>query len=43
MPLPSHAEIEPTPANTMLRGYSVLLDVIRLERGVYLEEELEPA
>ncbi len=33
-------ELEPTPANTMLRGYSVLLEVIKLERGVYLEEEL---
>jgi hypothetical protein len=33
-------ELEPTPANTMLRGYSVLLEVIKLERGVYVEEEL---
>jgi hypothetical protein len=33
-------ELEPTPANTMLRGYSVLLEVIKLERGVFVEEEL---
>lgn len=33
-------DLEPTPANTMLRGYSVLLEVIKLERGVFVEEEL---
>jgi hypothetical protein len=33
-------ELEPTPANTMIRGYSVLIDLIKLERGVYLEEDL---
>ena len=33
-------ELESTPANTMIRGYSVLLEVIKLERGVYVEEEL---
>jgi hypothetical protein len=33
-------ELEPTPANTMIRAYSVLLEYIRLERGVYVEEEL---
>jgi hypothetical protein len=34
-------ELEPTPANTMLRGYSVLIDLIKLERQVYLEEDLD--
>jgi hypothetical protein len=33
-------ELEPTPANTMIRGYSVLIELIKLERGVYLEEDL---
>jgi hypothetical protein len=33
-------ELEPTPANTMIRAYSVLIDLIKLERGVYLEEDL---
>jgi hypothetical protein len=33
-------ELEPTPANTMIRAYSVLIELIKLERGVYLEEDL---
>jgi hypothetical protein len=33
-------ELEPTPANTIIRAYSVLIDLIKLERGVYLEEDL---
>jgi hypothetical protein len=33
-------EIEPTPANTVIRAYSVLIELIKLERGVYLEEDL---
>jgi hypothetical protein len=32
--------VDPTSGNTMIRGYSVLIDLIKLERGVYLEEEL---
>ena len=33
-------QLSPTRANTMIRAFSVLLDYIKLERGVYLEEEL---
>jgi hypothetical protein len=33
-------EISSTRGNTMLRGYSVLIDLIRLERAVYLEDDL---
>ena len=33
-------QLHPTRANTMIRAYSVLLDYIKLERGVHLEEEL---
>ncbi len=32
--------LEPTRGNTMLRGYGVLIDLIRLERSVYLEDDL---
>jgi hypothetical protein len=32
--------VNPTRANTMIRGYTVLIDLIKLERGVYLEEDL---
>jgi hypothetical protein len=35
------SELEPTPANTMLRGFSVLLDLIKLERQILVEEDLE--
>ena len=33
-------ELESTQANTIIRAYSVLIDLIKLERGVYLEEDL---
>ena len=32
--------LEPTRGNTMLRGYGVLLDLIKLERGIFVEEDL---
>jgi hypothetical protein len=32
--------LEPTRGNTMLRGYSVLLDLIKLERGIFVEDDL---
>jgi hypothetical protein len=34
-------ELEPTPANTMLRGYSVVLEVVKQERQVGIEEDLD--
>jgi hypothetical protein len=33
-------ELAPTPANTMLRGYSVLIELIKVERGLHVEEDL---
>jgi hypothetical protein len=33
-------EVEPTRGNTMLRGYGVLIDLIKLERGIFVEEDL---
>ncbi len=32
--------LEPTRGNTMVRAYGVLIDLIKLERAVYLEEDL---
>ena len=32
--------LEPTCGNTMLRGYGVLIDLIKLERGIFVEEDL---
>jgi hypothetical protein len=32
--------LEPTRTNTMLRGYGVLIDLIKLERGIFVEEDL---
>jgi len=33
-------DLSPTPANTMLRGFSVLIEMLKLERGIYVEEDL---
>jgi hypothetical protein len=33
-------EVSPTRGNTMLRGYSVIIDLIKLERGVLEVEDL---
>jgi hypothetical protein len=33
-------DIDPTQGNTILRGYSVLLDYIKLEREVHVTEDL---
>ena len=32
--------LEPPRGNTMLRGYGVLIDLIKLERGIFVEEDL---
>jgi len=32
--------VSPTRGNTMFRGYGVLLDLIKLERGIFVEEDL---
>jgi hypothetical protein len=32
--------LEPTRGNTMLRGYGVLIELIKLERGIFVEEDL---
>jgi hypothetical protein len=32
--------LEPTRGNTMLRGYGVLIDLIKLERGIHFEDDL---
>jgi len=32
--------VDPTRGNTMFRGYGVLLDLIKLERGIFVEEDL---
>jgi hypothetical protein len=32
--------VDPSSGNTIIRGYGVLIDLIKLERGVYLEEDL---
>ena len=32
--------LEPTRGNTMLRGYGVLIDLVKLERGIHLEDDL---
>ena len=33
-------EVSATRGNTIMRGYSVLIDLIKLERGIYLEDDL---
>ncbi len=33
-------EVNPTRGNTMFRGYGVLMDLIKLERGIFIEEDL---
>jgi hypothetical protein len=32
--------LEPPRGNTMLRGYGVLIDLMKLERGIFVEEDL---
>ena len=32
--------LEPPRGNTMLRGYGVLIDLIKLERGIFVEDDL---
>ena len=32
--------LEPARGNTMLRGYGVLIDLIKLERDVFVQEDL---
>ena len=33
-------KVSATRGNTMIRGYGVLIDLIKLERGIYVEEDL---